>query len=198
MEERTYRPEILDLRRQVGVWERVAPAIPPYEELKGNEPVETPPSAGGALPGAEPDPCCMGSAAAESVEVIVGFGESELAECRALQALSRQAPAWAAGRLRKLAAEQAGRARRLFAVYYLITGRCYTPVIPVGQERPGRWCPALRERYHAAVCSGMNYARAAEESLDPCLRKMLGELSAASYRQAEGLLRMLECSMERG
>ena len=59
----------------------------------------------------------------------------------------------------------------------------------------GRWCPALRERYHAAACNGLNYERAAEETIDVCLKKLLRELGEASYRQAEVLLRMLERSI---
>lgn len=203
MEQRTYAPEILDLRRQSGVWDRVGPQMPPYGEEDRQAPPALRPMASliqteAALPGAEVDPCCMGSAAAESIAVITGFGEDELSECRHLQALSRQAPGWAAGTLRELAARHAGQAKRLFAVYYLITGECYVPAAQTERIYVGRWCPALRERYHAAACNGLNYARAAEESLDVCLRKLLGELSEASYRQADALLRILERSMSCG
>lgn len=200
MEQRTYAPEILDLRRQSGVWDRVGPQMPPYGEEVRQEPPALRPMASliqaeAALPGAEVDPCCMGSAAAESIAVIIGFGEDELAECRHLQALSRQAPGWAAGTLRELAAQHAGQAKRLFAVHYLITGSCYTPAAQTERIYVGRWCPALRERYHAAACNAMNYERAAEGTIDVCLQKLLRELSQTSYRQADVLLRLLERSI---
>ena len=55
------------------------------------------------LPGADPDPCCMGTAAQAVVDVVAGFVEEELADRRYLLAMSRQAPAWARQRLRDMA-----------------------------------------------------------------------------------------------
>ena len=54
---------------------------------------------------------------------------------------------------------------------------------------------ALQERYHAAACNGLNYARAAEGTTDPCLASLLEELSDGEYRQANALLAMLERSL---
>lgn len=147
------------------------------------------------LPGAQPDPCCMGTAAADLLGVLTGFTEEELENQRQLQALSRQAPSWARQRLRELAAEEGENARKLMAVYYLITGECYRPRVGNGRIIPGGWCAALRERYHAAACTGMNYARAAESTTDICLTRLLEELSEESYHQADVLLMMLERSM---
>lgn len=149
----------------------------------------------GQLPGAQPDPCCMGTAAADLLGVLTGFAEEELENQRQLQALSRQAPSWARQRLRELAAEEGENARRLMAVYYLITGECYRPRVGTGRIIPGGWCASLRERYHAAACTGMNYARAAESTTDICLTRLLEELSEESYQQADVLLTMLERSM---
>lgn len=205
MEQSVYTPEVLDLRRQRGVWDRVSPQIPAYPDrpavqamaVQMNSQTGMTPAARAesTLPGAEIDPCCMGSAAQDVIEVLMGFAEEELSECRHLQALSCQGPGWAAGRLREMAADHARHAKRLFAVYYLITGTCYTPVVQTDRIYVGKWCPALRERYHAAACSGMNYRRAAEGTTDVCLRTLLDDLSEASYRQAEVLLQILERSM---
>lgn len=205
MEQKRYAPEILDMRRQRCVWERVAPQLPPYPEQAAvpamaaawmaDQNGMTATQAAAALPGAMEDPCCMGSAAAEMTEVLMGFAEEELSESRHLRALSCQAPNWAVGQLRELAAESARHAKRLFAVYYLITGQCYTPVVQTDRIYVGRWCAALRERYHVAACNGMNYRRAAEGTTDICLQTLLDELSAASYRQADAVLRMLERSL---
>ena len=132
-----------------------------------------------------------------SLELLPGtqVREEELAERRYYLAFSRQAPAWARQRLRELAAEAEDHARRLMAVYYLIQGSCYHPTIPGGPIRPGKWCAALRERYHAAACNGLNYARVADETTDLCLSRLLKELSAEEYRHADQLLAMLERSL---
>ena len=111
-------------------------------------------------------------------------------------ALSRQAPAWARQRLRDIAADEGAHARRLMAAHYLITGTCYRPAIARGGATIGRWCPALRERYHMEACSGLNYARAADGTTDPCLAKLLNELSADEYRHAEELMSMLERAIQ--
>ena len=137
----------------------------------------------------------MGSAAQESLEVLVGFIEEELTNQRQTLALGRQSPVWARQQLRELAAIDGAHARRLMAVYYLITGECYRPNVGCGRIAVGRWCPGLRERYHAAACGGLNYARAAEETTDPCLRRLMEELSGEEYRQADVLLAMLERSL---
>ena len=56
-------------------------------------------------------------------------------------------------------------------------------------------CAALRERYHEAACNGLNYARAAEETTDPCLSRLLNDLSGEDYRHADVFLAMLERSL---
>lgn len=150
----------------------------------------------GQLPGAEQNPCCMGSAALEMLDVLAGYIEEALSDRRSTMALVRQAPSWARQRLRDIAAGQASQARRLMAAYYLITGECYRPSVNGSQIIVGRWCPALRERYHAAACSGFNYARSADDTTDPCLTELLNELSADSYRHAGELMRMLERSLQ--
>ncbi|MDD3346613.1 ferritin-like domain-containing protein [Oscillibacter sp.] len=148
------------------------------------------------LPGAEENPCCMGSAAAEMLEVLTGFIEEELGDRRYYLALARQAPTWARQRLRDIAADEGGHARQLMAVHYLITGECYRPAVSCERIYIGRWCPALRERYHAEACGGLNYARSADATTDICLGKLLSELSADEYRHSEELLAMLERSLQ--
>lgn len=218
-------PQVYDFRQYDRIWQRVAPGLEPYprQEAGGGTDagnagavvmpavpaapsLPAPAQQGGGvtanqlrqesqLPGASPDPCCMGSAAAEMLSVLMGFAETALEEQRQLQALVRQAPSWARQTLRDLAAENGAHARRLAAVYYLVTGSCYRPAVPLGRVPPRRWCEALRERYHAAACGGFNYARAAEGTTDPCLSKLLEELSHDAYAQADTLLELLERSL---
>ena len=208
-------PEVYDFRRYDRVWQRVAPDLEPYPGMSGaaapQQPAPAPqqPSAPAAapdtaalarqesqLPGAAQNPCCMGSAAAEMLEVLTGFIEEELADRRYFLAMSRQAPTWARQRLRDIAAEEGAHARRLMAAHYLITGRCYRPAVASGAVTVGRWCPALREQYHMEACNGLNYARSADGTTDPCLRKLLNALSEDEYRHAEELMAMLERSMQ--
>ena len=206
MEHTTQTPEVYDFRQYDRLWQRVAPDLEPYPGGNTAVPVQQPqvepepvPALArqeSQLPGAAQNPCCMGSAAAEMLEVLTGFIEEELADRRYFLAMSRQAPSWARQRLRDIAADEGAHARRLMAAHYLITGQCYRPAIAGGAVSVGRWCPALRERYHIEACSGMNYARSADGTTDPCLAKLLNELSADEYRHAEELMAMLERAIQ--
>ena len=194
--------EQYDYRQHDRIWQRVAPGLNPYPDIRAQNPpaASIPPAesvqAEETLPGAQQNPCCMGTAAMESLEVLKGFIEEELTDRADFLALSRQAPnAQAARTLRAMAAEEGSHARRLLAVHYLITGQCYQPAIPCGRTCTGSWCAALREQYHQAACSGFNYIRAAEGTTDPCLGRLLTELSQQEYRQADQLLSMLERSL---
>ena len=169
-------PEVYDFRQYDRIWQRVAPTLEPYPSSGGTadsqaetaaapQPEAAQPSAAltpaqvrqeSTLPGAERNPCCMGSAAAEMLEVLTGFVEEELADQRYYQALARQAPPWARQQLRDIAADEGGHARRLLAVYFLITGECYRPTISCDRIYLPGWCAALRERYHEEACGGLN------------------------------------------
>lgn len=216
MEEHLREPETYDFRRYDRLWQRVAPGLEPYPAAGAGTAApavsgaaEVPAAAAPApaalpaareqpesqLPGALGDPCCMGTAAEEMLEVLTGFAEEELEDQRQLLALARQAPAWARQRLRELAAEEGAHVKRLLAAHYLITGACYHPALAASRPAGGGWCQQLRERYHAAACNGLNFARAAEGTTDPCLRRLLEELSQAEYRQAEALTALLERSL---
>ena len=210
-------PEVYDFRQYDRIWQQVAPTLEPYPSpgrgsMAQQEPEEATPQTEtsqmpaltpaqvrqeSTLPGAEQNPCCMGTAAAEMLEVLTGFVEEELADQRYYPALARRAPAWARQQLRDIAADEGGHARRLLAVYFLITGECYRSIISCDRIYLPDWCAALRERYHEEACGGLNYVRAAEGTTDPCLARLLKELSADEYRHADTMLRMLERSLRR-
>ena len=205
MEQTIHSPETYDFRKYDQIWQRVAPNLEPYPDLREPAVPAVPPlpsggTASGApavpaaetLPGAEQDPCCMGTAAREDLGVIEGFIEAELADRRTYQAMARRAPAFARGTLRDLANASGAAAKRLMTAYYLITGACYRPAVACGRIALGSWCPALRERYHVEACNGMNYLRAGEETTDPCLGRLLKALGEESYRQADQLMALLE------
>lgn len=198
MERDLHTPGAYDFRQYDRIWQRVAPTLPPYPDFSmpaAPAMAELPPSSEEKLPGAQADPCCMGSAAAEMLEVLTGFIEEELADRRYFLAAARQAPAWARQRLRDMAAAEGAHARRLLAAHYLITGTCYQPAVSHEHIRVDGWCAALRERYHLAACNALNYARAAEGTTDPCLTRLFNELSAEETCHADQLMSMLERSL---
>lgn len=187
MEQTARTAEVYDFRQHDRIWQRVAPGLEPYPAVSAMAEED--------LPGAVPDPCCMGTAAAEVLEVVTGFIEEERDSRRYYLALSRCAPPWARQRIREMAAEKERQARHLEAAHYLITGRCYQPMVAAGAVRVESWCVALRQRYHTEACGWMNYARAAEGTTDPCLRRIFNSLSESTRCQAEQLMAMLERSL---
>ena len=200
MEQNLHTPEIYDFRQHDRLWQRVNPGLEPYPAA----PAAFTQQAGGLtaaqesqLPGAEPNPCCMGSEAAELLEALEGYIEEELEDQRRYLMLARQAPAWARQTLREIAEDEGAHARRLLSARYLITGQCYRPNMVQGQLCMGDWCGALRQCYHEEACGGFNYARTADGTTDVCLVKLLNELSEDEYRHAERLMTLLERSLGR-
>ena len=136
--------------------------------------------------------CCMVSMGNEDLQILTNFIEDELSDQRYYQAFARQAPGWARKTLMDFSATEGTHARRLMAVYFLITGSCYTPSVSCERIWIGPWCSALRERYHMEACGGQNYVQAAQSINDPCLSKLLIELSEDEYGHAEAILAMLQ------
>ena len=195
MDQTLHAPEPYDYRRYDQIWQRVSPTLEPYPAAPEDTTTALSPRQEAQLPGADINPCCLGSAATEMLEVLTGYLEEALADQRYYTALLRRAPVRAQPTVQRLAEEEGRQARRLMAVYYLITGKCYCPAIPCGCIRIEHWCPALRQRYHAEACSGMNYARSADETTDICLKRIFTELSQDSYCRADTISRLLERSL---
>ncbi len=191
-----------DYRRCARVWQRVDPTLNPYPDVRATAVMaaDTPGDGLSAaernaeltLPGAQADPCCMGTAALESLEVLQGFIREELADRRTYLFLARRAPTAEARQMfRAIASDEGRHARRLLAAVYLITGERYCPAICYPPLRCDGYCAALRERYHEEVCGGFNYRRASQETLDPCLQQLLLAFSQDEYRHANAMLCLL-------
>lgn len=191
-----------DYRRCARVWQRVDPTLDPYPDVRAAAAMaaDTPGDGLSAaernaeltLPGTQADPCCMGTAALESLEVLQGFIREELADRRTYLFLARRAPTAEARQVfRAIASDEARHARRLLAAVYLITGERYCPAICYPPLRCDGYCAALRERYHEEVCGGFNYRRASQETLDPCLQQLLLAFSQDEYRHANAMLCLL-------
>lgn len=141
------------------------------------------------LPGAEMNPCCMGTQARESLEVLEGFIEEELAERRCCLSLCRRVHnAHVTRLLRRIASGKQCAAQEMCTAYYLITGQCYTPTITVEQMQWDSLAAALRSCYHQEACNGFNYARAAEGTADLCLQKLFAKLSKQAYQRADEVM----------
>ena len=191
-----------DYRRCARVWQRVDPTLDPYPDVRAAAAMaaDTPGDGLSAaernaeltLPGAQADPCCMGTAALESLEVLQDFIREELADRRTYLFLARRAPTAEARQVfRAIASDEGKHARRLLAAVYLITGERYCPAICYPPLRCDGYCAALRERYHEEVCGGFNYRRASQETLDPCLQQLLLAFSQDEYRHANAMLCLL-------
>lgn len=191
-----------DYRRCARVWQRVDPTLDPYPDVRAAAAMAADTSGDGlsaaernaelSLPGAQADPCCMGTAALESLEVLQGFIREELADRRTYLFLARRAPTAEVRQVfRAIASDEGRHARRLLAAVYLITGERYCPAICYPPLRCDGYCAALRERYHEEVCGGFNYRRASRETLDPCLQQLLLAFSQDEYRHANAMLCLL-------
>ena len=195
MERNLHEPEIYDFRQHDRLWQRVGPGLEPYPETTAEampRREELPPAQESRLPGAEPNPCCMGSEASVSVEVLQGFLREELGDAQVYAYLSSCTPRREMARaFRALSEDEKRHARDLAAAIYLITGKAYCPRVCVEQPDTCDLCALLRSLYHAEACAGYNYARAGEETLDLCLSKLFAAMSEDEYRHAELLMKLL-------
>lgn len=163
------------------VWQRVAPELDPYPEVR----------AGAMTPVTEAAESCSLVRSRETAEKLRDFIEHELADRRLYLEHMRCAPAAARRILRQIADEEGAHARRLMGLYYIMTGQYYRPALCAAVE-PLAWCALLRRRYAEECTGGYAYHRAAEEVEDECLCRILQRFAADEYRHAEMLLRLLE------
>lgn len=208
MEQDLRGPESYDFRQYDQIWQRVAPTLEPYPgtavPAMADQPQTSSPQTAvpqvPALPlqpqaastDAENLSCPVSPVTEEKLKTLMAFIEDELSDRRYYLAFACQAPTWARRTLLDFSAEEAVHARRLMAVYYLMTGSCYNPSVSCEKIWVGPWCNALRERYHAETCGGLNYIRSAEDTADPCLSKLMTELSEEEYGHAGRILAMLQ------
>lgn len=187
MESTVHTEEAYDFRRHDRVWQRVGSqmdAYPPAETTLPGLPKN--------LPGAQSDPCCMGTTAQEDAAVLNGFLEDELSGRQYYLSLLQIAPRWCRGRLLEMANDEKRHADKLTAALYLITGKIFRPQIVCSPPPSEPWREILRQAYHSEACAAMNYARAADETPDFCLARLLQELRGDEYRHSQMLMELLE------
>lgn len=187
-------PAVYDDRMYEHIWQRVSPELEPYPAT-GSAALSSPPPGGAGLdtlPGAETDPCCMGSLAQPSTAVVAGFIDEELSVRRSYLLLSQRVHQESVRQLlRRMIRQRSAAVRQLKAAHYLITGSCHVPVITMEQPRWRCLPEALRACYHQEACSGFNYRRACDEAEDLCLQGLFAQLSRQAYCRAEEVLTLL-------
>lgn len=183
-----------DYARCERVWQKVDPQLNPYPEVRAAMAQENVL----ALPGAEENPCCMGTEAQASIDVLQGFVYKETADARQYAWLARKAPTQEARRLFcRMADDEQQHAQKLLSVCYLITGERYVPTETAQIRHFDSYCAMLRQLYHEEVCGGFNYRRASEETLDYCLEKIFSEMAQDEYRHADCILHLLGKNLQR-
>lgn len=178
--------ELYDYREYDRIWRKVSPELNPYPQARAEMEQEE------QLPGAQEDPCCMGTNALESVGVLAGFVREEQCDLRLYCCLVARCRNPEAHKVFScFVGETRARVKKLLSALYLITGQPYCPEISCEELCWNSYCELLRALYHAAACGGFNYARAAQETTDPCLQELLMQFSEEKYRQASRILELL-------
>ena len=177
------------------VWRKVAPQENPYPEARAAMEAG---GGNGLLPTQTPEePCCMGTAAVQSLDVLKGFVRDELAARQTYLDFARCTPSREARCvLRAMAGDEERHARSLMAAIYLAAGETYCPRVCVERAHYESYCAALRQFYHEEACGGYNYFRAGEETLDYCLEQMFSAMSQDEYRHARLLLNLLSKALK--
>ena len=178
------------------VWRRVSPQENPYPEARAA--LEAEEKTNGLMPTQTPEePCCMGTAAGQSLEVLRGFVREELAARQTYLDFARCTASREVRRvLHAMARDEERHARQLMAAIYLAAGETYCPRVCVERVRYDSCCAALRQFYHEEACGGYNYFRAGEETLDYCLEQMFSAMSQDEYRHARMLLDLLSKALK--
>ena len=136
--------------------------------------------------------CCLGPAAMGSLPILGGFMRAEAASYHFERALTARAPdAKSRAVMEQLTRGGESILRQLSATYFLIADSF--PQI----EKPNTcgslpcWTESLRSLYYAEVCGGVNYARAARGTSDPCLVRIFHDLGDLKGDRANTVLQLI-------
>lgn len=177
-----------DYRAYDRIWKRVSPTENPYPEVRAELEEE---DRDLILPGAESNPCCMGTIAAQSLNVIQGFAELEAFGERIYETYRARVPQSERALFTDLAEQCREHLRRMQAVIYLISGECYALSRNISVPEYTKYCDLLRYCYHEQTCGSFNYLRTSQTTNDPCLRKIMAQISAEDAAQADAILKRL-------
>lgn len=99
------------------------------------------------------------------------------------------------GSLTDIAEDGQRHIRRLLAAHYLLTGRSYQPRFqPISCPLP-EYREGLRVKFEEKKRSALEYARAAEETEDRCMRELFQELAEEEHDHARLLQALMEAAV---
>ena len=162
------------------VWQRVAPELDPYPEVRS----------AAAEPAGESCRLQKGMMPMEQLRMAI---EGELTARRAYLAHARCAGGSVGRTLMQMAEEDGRHACRLKSLYYLLTGECW------GSERgcgcvgeTMSLCRFLRQRYQMETTAADRYESWADGMEDECMASMLRQLAEDDRCHAATVMRLLE------
>lgn len=176
------------------VWQRVSPQLNPYPELRGPRPLPDERPLPERRPACGPgEPCCMGPVSETELDALRAAVGEELEDAQVYRYLSRQAPAPAARHaLRAMAEEEAGHARSLRAMLFLLSGETLHMNVPLPPQNRLPWRDRLRELCRRELDSGTQYLQLSRQTRDTCLRRLYRRMSRDEFNHADRLRGLLE------
>ena len=182
--------EEMDLQRCDAVWQRVAPDLNPYPEVRAA--AMTPETPCAAMAAEREVRRCADDMTPEALAAAV---EEELAARRAYLAHARCAGGTTGRSLMALASDSARHACRLRSLYFLLTGECYRPFAVCGQAEILSLCQFLRRKYRMAVEAAAQFDGWADGMEDGCMASALRSMADDKRCQAAALMGLLECRL---
>jgi len=179
--------EEMDLRLCDAVWQRVAPDLNPYPEVRAAALEQQPPCAA-----MEPERACTSHADAMTADTLGTAVEEELTARRAYLAHGRCAGGNVGRTLQQLAYDSGQHACRLRSLYYVLAGECYRPFAVCGQAEILSLCQFLRRRYQMEVEAARRYDGWADGVEDACMASTLRQMADDERCHAATLLSLLE------
>jgi rubrerythrin len=172
-----------DYKKFDRIWQRVAPTLNPYPEVRSAMATEDEPPA----PAPQPP--------VSATEMLAGFIEQELSDRRFYLCYAHHVNGNARRAMREMGLDEEKHARRMMALYQMMTGECYAPTVSCGMLTFPPYCQVLRERYQEETGGAFHYTQAAQEVNDACLSTIFQELAADEKRHARTILCLMEQSI---
>ena len=140
----------------------------------------------------EQDVSCLGGGSAMYAPMLREMMDGETENYRTYQTLARRAGNNGTRILGGMAADKRRSAKRLGAVYFLITGEQYRSPNMTGSRPPMELMSGLREQFIQEQRGAAAYGGAAQETTDPCLRQLFRELGQESMGHSRMIRSLLE------
>lgn len=172
--------EEMDYQRCDQVWQRVAPDLDPYPEIRAMAAPE---------PVGEMCPLKKGMMPMDQLRKAI---EGELTARRAYLSHARCAGGSVGRTLMQMASEDGQHACRLKSLYYLLTGECWEQERDCGCADTMSLCRFLRQRYQMEMTAADRYEDWADAMEDECMASMLRQLAEDDRCHAATVMRLLE------